>query len=186
MLDLKNKILLERLYRRDQAAFAEVYDLYVDEIYRFIYYKVGNSKEEAEDLTSSVFLKTWNHLLENKRKGDSLRPLLYKIARNTVIDHYRKKAVETREMLEAGQTLDSAGDERRELLAVEAKEDWRLISERLGELKDEYREVIMMRFIEELSISEIAAALDKTRGNVRVTIYRALKALRELLAEKIS
>ena len=68
------------------------YDLYTDSIYRYIYFKVGQD-EEARDLTSEVFLKAWNYIQDNKITDyKTLKALFYKIARNLVIDHYRRKS----------------------------------------------------------------------------------------------
>ena len=87
---IQEKILFSRLKGKDKDAFVKVYDLYLDNIYRFIYFKIGN-ETEAQDLTSTVFLKAWNYI---QSKGiaeyKTLKSLIYKIARNTVIDHYRK------------------------------------------------------------------------------------------------
>src|SRR3989338_7108037 len=87
---IEEKILFYKIKKNDKQAFVKAYDLYIDQLYRFIYFKVG-SREEAEDLCSAVFLKTWNYILENSLKErKTLKALLYKIARNLIIDHYRK------------------------------------------------------------------------------------------------
>src|SRR3989338_1839112 len=87
---IEEKLLIYKVKKNDKEAFIRAYDLYIDQLYRFIYFKVGN-REEAEDLASSVFLKTWNYILENSLKDQkTLKALLYKIARNLIIDHYRK------------------------------------------------------------------------------------------------
>src|SRR3989344_9681852 len=88
----KEKILFSRVKNKDRKAFIEAYDLYADEIFRFVFFKVG-SKEEAEDVTFSVFLKTWNHIQNNTvTDSKTLRALIYKIARNAVIDYYRENS----------------------------------------------------------------------------------------------
>jgi len=185
MAKIQEKVLLSRIEQKDKNAFVKAYDLYIDEIYRFVFFKVGN-REEAEDLTSAVFLKAWNYVQEsdNDLKFRTLKPLLYRIARTTVIDHYRRRnrpgsvSIDDErnpvEIVDAGQNLE---EQTGQLL------DIRKVSGRILELKDEYREVIIMRYIEEFSIGEIAKIMDKSRGNVRVLTYRALKALRELLDE---
>lgn len=85
-----SRTLLKAKKHKDKQAFIEAYDLYIEQIFRFIYFKVGN-REEAEDIASMVFLKCWNYVYEGNL-GDyhTLKSLLYKIARNTIIDHYRK------------------------------------------------------------------------------------------------
>ncbi len=185
---IEEKLLLYKISKNDKNAFIKAYDLYVDQLYRFIYFKVGN-REEAEDLCSWVFLKTWNYILKNSLKDcKTLKALLYKISRNLIIDHYRK--TKGRETV----SLDDEGgikitDEKQNLNdSLELKADLLVLETKLPELKDEYREIIILRFINELSITEISEILDKPKGNIRVLIYRSLNALKELLShnEKIN
>jgi len=181
-MKIKEKILYSRIKNKDRQAFVKAYDLYVDQIYRFIYFKVGN-KEEAEDLSSAVFLKIWSYLQENNIiDSKTLRSLLYKIARNIIIDHYRK--INQRENVSLDKTMEQGGliDVKQDIAQrAEVMSDLMVIETKLPELKEEYREVIIMRYINELSIKEIAEILDKSKGNVRVLIYRALSVLRELM-----
>lgn len=168
----------------NKEIFTRAYDDYIDQIYRFVYFKVG-SKEEAQDLTSAVFLKTWDYINKNKIRKKTLRALIYKIARNAVIDYYRGRSMTQNNMESLDEGLNII-DERQDMIkSIELSMDMTLISESLGELKDEYREVIILRFTEELSISEISSILEKSKGNTRVLLFRALKALRELTDQKI-
>ena len=175
---LKEKYLLFRIRaKKDPEAFGEIYDMFSHRLYRFIYFKV-QSAEQAEDLTSETFLKAWQYLKE-KREVPNLQALLYTVARNVVIDYYRHTAHETGNV-----TLDDA-------IAVESPEimsdqlirdtennfDTARVLDKLRGLKDEYREVITMKYLDELDTSEIAAALGKTPANVRVLLHRATKAL---------
>ena len=181
-MKIEEKILYSRIKNKDRQAFVKAYDLYVDQIYRFIYFKVGN-KEEAEDLSSAVFLKIWSYLQENNIiDSKTLRSLLYKIARNIIIDHYRK--INQRENVSLDKTMEQGGliDVKQDIAQrAEVMSDLMVIETKLPELKEEYREVIIMRYINELSIKEIAEILDKSKGNVRVLIYRALSTLKELM-----
>lgn len=179
---LKEKILYLRLKKKDKEAFVKVYDLYFDDIYRFIYFKVNN-REEAEDISSSVFLKTWNYI-QNNNLGEfkSLKPFLYQVARNTVIDYYRQK----KELKDLSLDHENNGidiiDEKQDFgKEIDLKREYEEVVKALKELKDEYREVLVMRYINELSISEIAEALHKNKGNIRVIIYRATQALRGVI-----
>ncbi len=171
---------------QEREIFVEAYDKHTDQSYRFIYFKVGGV-EEAQDLTSAVFLKTWNHIQKNGIANvKTLKALIYKIARNVVIDYYREKnvlknSVTLDDIISNTDILDHSQDMAK---LLEVKDDADLISRKLLELKDEYREVIVLRFVEDLSISEIANILDKTKVNVRVLVYRALNALRDLVSNK--
>lgn len=175
---LKNKNNNNHIY---QQAFIKAYDLYVDQIYRFIYFKVG-SKEEAEDLSSLVFLKTWGHIRTNGLTTyTSLKPLLYKISRNIIIDHYRKTNREKSLIINNLENLDIIDDKQDIIKKTDSKIDLLVIETKLPQLKDEYREIIILRFINDLSIKEIAEILNKSKGNIRVLIYRALNALKILV-----
>jgi RNA polymerase sigma-70 factor, ECF subfamily len=179
---VKKKYLLFRAQNKDAEAFSQVYDLYVERIYRFIYFKV-RTKEDAQDLTSEVFLKTWQYIIDGN-KVNNLNALFYRIARNLVIDHYRKATAKNelsieRDDLEQKQVLLVDEVEK-----IETKIRMENIADKLKDLKDEYREVIILRFVEGLSIGEIAQVSDKKKGAVRITLYRALNALRSLMGEK--
>jgi RNA polymerase sigma-70 factor, ECF subfamily len=181
----KEKILFSRLKNKDKEAFVQAYDLHVDNIYRFIYFKVG-CKEEAQDLSSMVFLKAWNHIQTNTLTDfKTLKSLLYKIARNAIIDHYRENNKKSTAVLgcEVGE-IDVIDDNQDLVKKIETAFDFSIVEKKLAEMKDEYREIIILRFIEELSIGEIAEILNKSKGNVRILTFRALKALKDLMEEK--
>lgn len=180
---IEEKLLLYKVKKNDKEAFIKAYNLYIDQIYRFIYFKVGN-REEAEDLSSSVFLKTWNYILENSLKDHkTLKALLYKISRNLIIDHYRKTRGKETISLDDENGIKIPDRTQNLNDRLELKADLLVLETKLPELKDEYREVIILRFVNELSIKEIADILDKSKGNVRVLIYRSLNALKELLSK---
>lgn len=185
---LEEKHLLYRIHtKKDPEAYGELYDRYVKRIYRFIYFKVS-SHDEAEDLTSEVFLKTWHYLTEHS-PIDHFSGLIYRIARTTIIDYYRLRAKRVEvsshdaEGLEDGGVLEISdlGRMTRELGV--AQDAQKLIS-LLERMKEEYREIITFRYIDELSIEEIAGILHKSKTGVRVTIHRALKVLRKLFEDQ--
>lgn len=181
---IRDEALFTRLKHKDRQAFIKTYDTHLDDIYRFVFFKVGN-REEAEDLTSQAFLKTWDYIQNNSIKDyKTLKSLLYKVARNLVIDQYRKKGQQALSY-DNDPSLARIADERQDVRrSVEASIDCGLLREKIFELKDEYREIITLRFLNELSVTEIAQALDKSKGNVRVLIFRALKALKDLAGQE--
>ncbi len=179
---LQEKLLLYRVRaKKDPEAYGKIYDLYATRIYRFVYFKVS-SVEEAQDLTADVFLKAWSYLLDEKGKEvRHLSALLYGIARNRVIDHYRSKAGrETLPLLEEAE--EQIADDRATSKQTDAKIDVAMLEKHLRSLKDEYREVLVMKYLDELETFEIAKILGKTHGNVRVLLHRALSAIRDLVA----
>jgi RNA polymerase sigma-70 factor (ECF subfamily) len=182
----QDKKLFFRVKKKDKDAFIEAYDLYADDIYRFVFFKIGR-EEEAKDLTSVVFLKVWNYAQSRGLdESKSLRAFIYKTARNSIIDHYRQ-------MRETEARLDDAENVSEEMMVDEKQDlkkqseilsDMSLVKEGLAQLKDEYREMIILRFIDELSFAEISEVTGKTAGNIRVLTFRALQALKEILSEK--
>ncbi len=175
-----NSLFLRLKKFKDKQAFLLAYDQYAESIYRFIYFKIGQ-EEDARDLTSTVFLKCWSHVQEGKLNDDneykSLRSFLYKIARNQTIDYYRSARQTDVAIEEAEEIIDDNQD----LAVIDQKIALEAVRDKLLYLKDEYRGILIMRYINELSISEISDITNKTKGNVRVTIMRALTALKGLI-----
>jgi len=188
--NLKEKyFFLKARVAKDPDAFGELYNIYVDQIFRFIYFKVSR-KEEAEDLTAEVFLKTWQYINEEKaKKIDNLKAFLYQTARNSVIDFYRKKNPtenlfieqknENDEMEENWSRNEIVDSKKNPLEEMQLNSDVEEVKKAIQKLKEEYREAILLKFVEEMSISEIANILGKKKGAVRVLLHRAVQALRE-------
>lgn len=174
---IEEKLLLFRLrLGQDPESFGKLYDLYVSRIYRFIYFKVPTA-EEAQDLTSEVFLKLWEHIKGGKPVR-TIGPLLFQIARNTVIDFYRSRA----KTASAGALEDFANlvDEKG-LSRLKLAGDLNALRNALRELKDEYREVIVLHHIEGFEHKEIAAVIGKSPMAARVLLHRAMQTLRGLI-----
>ena len=178
---LKEKFLLYRIRaKKDSEAFGEIYDMYVRQIHRFIYFKV-RSTEQAEDLTSEAFLKAWQYLKE-KDTVSHLQALLYSVARSVVIDHYRKNAAQHEVPLETEDGIERPEVANETVLAeIEVKIDAAFVIEKLHGLKEEYRDVIVMRYLDGLSTGEIAEAIGKSSSNARVLLHRATKALTDII-----
>ncbi|MEK7108321.1 MAG: sigma-70 family RNA polymerase sigma factor [Patescibacteria group bacterium] len=171
---IREQFLLHRIRsKRDAKAYAEIYDVYVQRIYRFIYLKVP-SKQDAEELTSETFTGAWTYFCTEA--VHSAGALLYRIARYRIADFYRSRPVGEATLDEEHvQKLDDGRDVAQG--AIEAEEMGR-VREALKRLHLEYAQVITMRYLDELDIQEIAEALGKTANNVRVTLHRAMAALK--------
>lgn len=174
----KEKTLLFRLQtKQDPEAFAELYDLYVKRIYRFVYFKVSGH-EETEDIVSEVFLKSWNYIISNTEKEvKSFSGLLYRISRNAIIDYYRKRAGSPENLSED----QDVGDEGKWCVDLNEKIDNQQIIATIRKLKQEYQEVLTLRYVDGLQMDEIAEITGKGNVAVRVTLHRALKKLKEIL-----
>jgi RNA polymerase sigma-70 factor (ECF subfamily) len=170
--------------RRDADAFASLYDRYITSIYRFVYLKLP-SREAAEDVTSETFLRFWNAILQNTEIRN-VRAFLYQIARNLVVDFYRKEEAQKQAVVTTDQDYTSTvnegliSDRGRDQRLIEARVDLRIVLERIEKLKEDYRDVLTLRLIDGLGFADIALVLDKTPGHVRVIYHRAIKALDKL------
>ena len=169
---------------RDEQAFARLYDAYVEAIYRFIYVKIS-SKDRAEELASEVFLRFWQ-ALQTGEEVRHVRGLLYRIARNLVIDEYRRRHAAAGQAVTLSEADPSSDDEAllsdagQASRAIEAQADVALLLGQIAQLKDDYQDVLTLRLIEDLPFQDIAIALGKESGTVRVLYHRALKALQRL------
>lgn len=156
-----------------KAKFSKIYDQYIYKIYRFIYLKV-NSQDLAEDLTSEVFVEAWESYVEKEAQIENVQAYIYRIARNVLADHYRKNTppILPLENQELEDPEDPLSEQANAILEMER------IKKALLNLNDEYQNFIIWRYLDELSIPEIAQITGKTEENVRVGIHRALNALK--------
>lgn len=157
-------------------AFGTLYDIFIDPVYRFVYFRV-NSKEEAEDLTETIFMKMFEKIGNYQDKGLPFEAWIFRIARNQVIDYYRTKkhSVQLDESLEIEDTKKSVEE------IVEIKLLQKNVLESLKHLPSSYQEVIILKFIEEKDNIEISQILNKPVDQVRVLQSRALKTLKKVL-----
>ena len=158
--------------------FSKIYDQYVEKIYRFIFLKV-NSQEVAEDLTSETFLRTWEKFKQGSGNPiENPQAFLYRTARNLVIDYYREKS--KAEVVSAEER--SLLDPREDLQKIALKNsDLETIKGALASLKEDYQNVIIWHYLDDLPISEVAKLLGRTEEATRVLLHRALVALRQKL-----
>ena len=157
--------------------FSEIYDKYIEKIYRFIFLKV-NSQDIAEDLTSETFLRVFESFKTNNIENP--QAFLYRVARNLVTDHYREKG--RTQIVSADYVSVVDPEENLEKKAI-LNSDMDNIRTALASLKREYQDVIIYRYLDELSIPEIAKIMEKSEGTVRVTLHRALRTLRTMVNE---
>jgi len=152
----------------DPARFEGLYDRYVQRVYGFVSRRVGN-RAAAEDITSAVFEQALANLPKFEWRGVPFAAWLIRIAANALTDHWRKTARETGE---AVAEMPDAGE-------MDAIEQRAILFQLVGRLPELQRRVIELRFGEEKSIREIAAALDRSEGAVKQLQLRALENLRK-------
>lgn len=185
MQNLLDQYLLFRLRsKQDPDAFTRLYDRYVEAIYRFAILKLP-TEEDAQDVTSETFLKVWTHI-KNGGEITHVRAFFYQVARNLIADRYRREThvsygLVTSEDAETSTLLEPIeGDRGRNKRLLEARADFSLLLKQLDRLKEDYRDVLTLRLIDDLPFGVIAEILGKTPGNIRVIFHRALKALKDL------
>ncbi len=180
MLDGERKIIKDAV-RGKSSAFGVLYDHYQPMIYRFVVIKVGR-REDAEDITHQVFVSAWQKIASYRHMGHPFSSWLYQIARNQVVDHYRANHNET--------SLEKMDPEYFIVPAViqfdlSVKFEMEKVRTAIGKLKPEYQDIVILRFIEDLPLKEVAESLEKTEGAVKLMQHRAIKELKKMLGEKI-
>lgn len=183
---LRERVLAERALAGSAEAFRTLVELYHRPILSFVGRMVGGDPALADDLAQDVFLRAWRHLADYdpSRKFSSW---LFKIAHNRTIDQLR------RGKLRATLSLDGAGEDETPfevaapeegtspLRHAESAELARLVQQSIAELRPTYREILLLRFEQDLQYDEIAGVLGIALGTVKVQLHRARKALaREL------
>ena len=159
--------------------FSQLYDEYLGRIYRFIYFKVS-SEAVAQDLTSEVFTRLWKQIsLDKEVKNPSA--FLFTLARNIVIDYYRENDKEkSRTDIE---TIANVLEDKKQNIHNDAqiKEEFHAVTCAMDKMKDEYKQAVFLYYIEQEPIIEVAKAMGRSQGAVRVLISRGMKQLRQIL-----
>ncbi|MDP2704541.1 MAG: sigma-70 family RNA polymerase sigma factor [bacterium] len=174
---MKDSEFIRKAKKGDAEAFGELYDKHMPAIYRFVYVKVSN-KADAEDLTHQVFLKAWKNIRKYKEQGHPFTSWLYRIAQNAVIDFYRTfrahRDIDTlpEDMMSEHPRLEEQADASMRVEVVHSA---------IRKLDATSQDVLLMKFVNNLSNKEIAATLLKSEGAIRVIQHRALKQLRGIL-----
>ena len=170
---LVNRVVVSR----DPNAFGELYDRFVERVYRYLYFRTG-SQQEAEDLTEQVFLKAWEAIGRYRWQGRPFLAWLYRLAHNAHIDHVRTRKP----------TTSLNNDERPLELASSAAAvelaralDAELLARALAQLTAEQQQVIVMKFIDGVDNEQIAQSMGKREGAIRALQMRALMSLRRVL-----
>ncbi|MFE9693911.1 ECF subfamily RNA polymerase sigma factor, BldN family [Micromonospora sp. NPDC005806] len=176
--------LVERAQAGEAEAFGLIYDRYVDTVFRFVYFRVGN-RQLAEDLTSDTFLRALKRIGSFTWQGRDLGAWLVTIARNLVADHF--KSGRYRLEVTTGDVLDADREDRGpegspEAAVVEHITNVALLTA-VKQLNPEQQECIVLRFLQGFSVAETARAMGKNEGAIKALQYRAVRALARLLPD---
>jgi len=176
--------IVARAQSGDHEAFGQLYDRYVDVVYRYIYYRVSNPTL-AEDLTSETFLRALRRITSYTWQGRDFGAWLVTIARNLIADHFKsgryRMEVATSDLVEAGADRSQDGPEN-EVLASITNE---ALLEAVKRLNPEQQECVSLRFLQGMSVAETAAIMGKNEGAIKALQYRAVKSLSRLLPEDL-
>jgi RNA polymerase sigma-70 factor (ECF subfamily) len=174
--------LVHRAQDGDGEAFGELYDRYVDVVYRFIYFRV-HDRGLAEDFTSETFLRALRRITTISYQGRDIGAWFITIARNIVLDHL--KSARHRLEVSTPQTLEDADEAPGpESAALRALENRRLMSA-VNQLGEEQRECVLLRFIQGFSVSETATVMGKNDGAIKALQHRAIRKLAELVGDEL-
>jgi RNA polymerase sigma-70 factor (ECF subfamily) len=174
--------LVQRAQAGDAEAFGELYDRYVDLVYRYVYYRVG-SPALAEDLTSETFLRALRRITSFTWQGRDVGAWFVTIARNLVADHYKsgryRLELTTDDVGDSGAALVAEGPEGEVLSSMQNA----VLLEAVRKLNPEQQECISLRFLQGMSVAETALAMGKNDGAIKALQYRAIRSLGRLLPD---
>jgi RNA polymerase sigma-70 factor, ECF subfamily len=180
LLDRLSWQLVAQAQQGDAEAFGLLYDRYIDFVYRYIYYRVGD-RSTAEDFTSETFLRAWRRIGSVTNQGRDVGAWLVTIARNIVLDHVKSSRyrleITTADMLDADRHED--GPEGAVLDRLASAELLRAVRQ----LNADQQECIVLRFLQGLSVAETAAVMGRNEGAIKALQHRAVRRLATLLPE---
>jgi RNA polymerase sigma-70 factor, ECF subfamily len=166
-------------------AFALLYDRYVDQVFMYVYHRVGH-RQTAEDLVGDVFLRALRRITSFKWQGVDFGAWLVTIARNRVHDHFKSARFRlestVEEVFDTPQTSSRDDPEQAAMDGDVARQ----VREALSQLKGDQAEVLFLRFIQHLNVAETGAVMCRSEGAVKALQYRALKSLAKLVPPELS
>lgn len=165
--------IVKKCQSGDLDAFGELYEMYVNKIYDFIYFRTSH-RETAEDLTSLVFIKALEKIKDFNIELGYFSAWIYRIARNSIIDHYRTKKVN--ENIDDHSEIKDSTDLEYE---IDIKCSIDTVKKHINKLNKEQKDIIVMRVWDGLSYEEISKIIGKSEANCKVILSRALTAIRK-------
>lgn len=168
----------------NDSVFHRLYDSYHQDVFQFLIYLVKN-RQTAEDLVQEVYVRVLKAYSKFEGKS-SEKTWLFSIAKNVAIDHFRKHAVRKKRLFDSfdWETMQLASTDMLPEDLVQFNDEMKTLLTALDECTGDQKMVIIMRYLQELSIAETAQILNWTEGKVKTTQHRAIKALRERLSDK--
>jgi len=182
-MDAKVLELVIQAKNGDQTAFGGLYDMFADKLFRYIRIKIQN-KQQAEDILQEAFIKTWRNLHLFTVEGGNFQAWMYRITSNCMNDYFRK-IYRQPESLELNENIDKPSGENLQKAVADKFETEQLL-QAFDLLPAQYKEILELRFVQDLSPDETAKILNKSNLAVRVLQHRALKKLRGVVKKSES
>jgi RNA polymerase sigma-70 factor (ECF subfamily) len=171
---LDERALIEQA-RHDRQAFGELYELHVDRIYNYIYYRTGN-QHDAEDLTARVFFRAIQHISHYQDRGAPFAAWLFSITRNMLANWYRDtgkwKMVPLDNMLH--QQLEDGPE-----YSIEKGQDRDALLAAIRRLPPERQDLLILKYVEQMTNSEIGQMMGRSEGAIKSLYHRTLHSLRD-------
>lgn len=158
-----------------EQEFTDAYDQFADAIFRHCAFRVSD-REKAKDIAQVTFVRLWDYMSQGK-EIENMRAFLYRIANNLIIDEYRKKKEDSLDKMRDEEGFDIGFDPRHD---TETKDEYTRMMELLEYLPDKYREALVMRHIDGLSVKDIAHLTHESENVISVRIHRAIEKIQAL------
>jgi len=171
--DVDESELVRESKKGEADAFGELYERYAPRLFRFLYAQLED-RLDAEDLTEEVFFKTWQFLPNYRELGAPFGGFLFRVARNLLVDLYRRSSRGLKEETLNDELMDGSHSNSAEIVSNSEE-----LQQVMKKLREDYRTVLSLRFLAELTLEETAYAMGKSYGAVRVLQHRALLAARK-------
>ena len=168
-------LVIQKAQKGDKDAYGQIYNIFYRRIYRYCKFN-AKSAQIAQDICQETFLKAWKALPSFRERGGSLQAYLFKIARNLIIDFSRKKKEES---LNNYQQIEADGKSLED--EIDKSASLNKIRNALAGLKEDERQIIILRYFEDMTQLEVAKVIGIKEGNLRVKTHRILKKLKEII-----
>lgn len=177
-MQINDKALLKSAKQRDPGALAQIYELYSPGIFRYAY-RLLSSKQMAEDCVSDTFLRFLAAIENQKGPDDYVQAYLYRSAHNWIVDHFRKQPEIDAEIIE---------DITDQKASIESETEERIRIKKtinaLERLTVTQKEIVLLRYGEDLSLKDIARIIGKSQGAVKAQLHRAINSLKKELVDE--
>jgi len=162
-----------------KAKYIKAYEEHADALFRYASFNVSE-RETAKDIVAETFTKTWTYIAKGG-EIDNMKAFLYRTIKNLIIDHYRSKKSVSLDMLSEDEHFDPASEPE---VTIEESSEGKMAWGLLDQIPAEYKEVVVLRYMQGLSFREIAHIMDEQENTVAVRYHRAIKKVKELFNRK--